>query len=261
AFVKLRPKAMIEIPYAVQGGGTLSAGTGVFVLGDMHSDNTLTFRGWCESNVSSSSSILWMTFSVPASMNENVPTVETPHPDVTVYGTYMLNGTQYKAYELGTSTLTAANVGWLNAELDADTDNPGRIVIPPKGDVEVDTGVDFYGTLIVDGNLHIKGNGANRFTAVAEYPAQICCKNIKLGNDNATLLVNGAVVCKTLDLDRTDDSLVSISGALVTTDNDGIVDETGSNTYVTLQWNSHYAQYHDFRFTAEPYTLLSWTDY
>lgn len=261
ARVMMRPDDMIEIPYAIQGGGTLGGDSSVHVAGDMYAQGYIMWDGDCSGNVSSSSVIIWTSYPFPASRSSYVAKVPTPTVDLSVYGDYVVNGEACKAYQFNSSKMTAIDAASLNSLLDSAKDNPGRIVVAKPGNFDLMNGLDFNGTLVIDGDLHMKDPGTYRLVAVMNYPAIVCTKEVKIDSDSTRIAIRGVTLCQRLNLNRKDDLRVVVDGALVTTGDDGIKDENGSNVDVTLTYNSAYAKYYDFSRTAMPYTLLSWTDY
>lgn len=262
ARVMVRPDPMIKVPYALQCGDMLVGYTSIHVVGDMHSNGLMSYYGDCTGNATSSSTILWWSASPPASKQQNVATVPTPTIDLSLYSKYVVNGSAYSAFQYNSSTMTASQAGLLNSYLDANmATNPGRIVIAKAGNFTIEAGVDFYGTLVVDGDLKVKDGAAHRIVAVANYPAIVCSGEIKVDSQSATFVVYGTALCETLNLQSKKYCYVAIYGALVTTTGSGIDDEDGTSTNITLTYNAHYAQYYDLSKTAMPFTLLSWIDY
>lgn len=263
ARVMMRPDPMVRIPYAIQCGGTLVATSSINVVGNMYSRGMLTSWGTCTGTASSSSSVLWLNlFSQPASKQSYVPLVDTPTIDVSLYGQYIVNGSEYTAYQYNSDKMSASGAGSLNSYLDANmATNPGRIVIAKAGNFAIEAGVDLYGTLIVDGDLKVKDSASHRIVAVENYPAIICNGDVKVESNTSTFVVYGTVVCGILNLSDKTGCNVSISGALVTTTGTGIDNAAKSGTSVTLTYNSHYAKYYDLSKTAMPFTVLSWSDY
>lgn len=261
AEVMVRPDSMIEIPYALQAGGMIAGDNTIHVNGDMYSKGMMQWSGDCTGNVSSSSTILWLSFTPPASSTSFAPTVETPTIDVSLYDKYVVNGTTCNAYHYDDNEMTASDADSINSALDSATDNPGRIVVVRTGDFKMKVGADFRGTLVVDGDLGIKGSGPHRIIATRNLPAVVCSQSITIEDDSATLMVYGAALCDTLDVGGKSDVSITLTGALVTADAGGIVDENGSGNAITLTHNDNYAKYYDFSVTGMPYTIISWTDY
>ncbi|HPF39452.1 MAG TPA: hypothetical protein PK093_12475 [Phycisphaerae bacterium] len=261
AKVKMRPDSLVEVPYAALCGDTLTASSSVRVIGPVHANGAIVYSGDCTGTMSSTGLILWLSLSAKPTTESYVDAVPMPTIDVSAYTQYIVNGSTCNAYYYDSSSMDATEAGTLNGILDADTDNPGRIVVVKKGDLTLESGLTFYGTLVVDGDLKIKDSGARQLTAVANYPAIVCSGSIRVETASAGLSVYGATLCQTLNGGNKKNASVSINGALIATDSEAIENEDASGASVTLTYNSHYAKFYDFRVSAMPYTLISWSDY
>lgn len=261
AHVLVRPEALISIPYALLADKDLDAGSDVTVLGDMHSNDDLIFRGTCEANVSAKKAIYWLTFSTPSSFTPFAPKVDAPKAQLDDYVQYTVDGATCNAYIYGSNNMTTTDAAALNSVLDADADNPGRIVVVPTGNLRISDGVVLNGTLVIDGNLGLDNGGSRTIVAVPNYPAIVCSGNIRARDDGAEIYVTGTVLCDQITTATKNDVVISITGAVVTEGANGIDTSSSSNPTIALKWDDVYSTYYDLSQAGLPITLIDWSDY
>lgn len=262
AHVLLPPPVIIDVPFATHAGGSLVIGSNVVVTGDIHAEGDITVEGYCNGNVSAGGSITWNSAAVPASMEAGARSQPVVAWDVADYLTYSVDGVAYSAMTTGDNRIDETDADTLNAMLDADTDNPGRIVVAPAGKLTIEPGVSLRATLVVDGDIEFSDSGWRRINAVENYPAIVCSGSVNVNSHDAIVDIVGPVLCTQLDLVNKKRVGLQIWGPLVTTDSDGIVKAGGSSTWMGFYSTTDRMDYYNFAVKGpEPYTILDWFEY
>lgn len=260
ATVMIPPQDEIRIPYAIQCGGTLNAAPNVTLVGDVHAESDITMEGACDGNVTSVGAISWASPSTPASAVEGAISIPTPRPDAASFVHYTVDGTTYSALVYGGATLDVGAAAAISAALDAAKDNPGRVVAVDTAALKIEEDVTLQGTLAVSGSVSFKGAGNHTIVSRAGYPAIMCKGDVGVETSDAIVAIYGPVICARLDLGSKKGVQFVVTGAVVTTADDGVYKEDGEDTTVTLTWDPARSSYHNLS-PRLPYTLIRWSEY
>lgn len=263
ARVIIPPLPKWKIAQAVLANAAVNVPSGITIAGNLHSNvlvNGPLLGGTCNGVVSAVGTAVWLAGGPPSAVQSLRPAVTCPPTTATLYQTYNILGQSYVAYSGFTqSSLTSGAATSLTTTLNAATNNPGRIVILPTGDVTLSANVNFTGCLVIQGNLTITGV-TNTLTAVADYPALVVTGDIRSGAAPATLTVTGPVVCggKITDNGRINSNL-QFNGAVIA---HGGIERTGSGSTLQFTWSSAGSTFWDFARSAQadPFTRLTWQE-
>ncbi len=247
-----------QIPYAYLGLSDTWLPSTLAVDGNLHVNGQLSAYSWCRSTVSASDYIWWNGSGPPAAVNRYVrPFPATPSGGSAQYANYTINGVKYTAYAYSKTSLSKSDADALNA-LNWSATNPGRIIITPSGNFQINKDAALNGTLVVRGNLYVDNTGA-RINAQPDYPALVVFGSIAYNRHNATLDCNGSLVCFGGVYDQGYVTNLSVTGAMIL---GWGFNSVGSGDNYRATYDCAKATFWDFSRSAErlPMTVLSWTE-
>lgn len=218
-------------------GGSCTTGGTTAVNGDVYCGGNIVNWRTINGDVYAAGSITGTTQG-----RKHTPTTTPPvqWPPVTIarlVPNYYVNGASYAASAIGVSPATGYAIA-------PSAGNPAGVAYY-VGDLELRDNTNIQGTLVVSGNLTIKGIN-NRITATKNYPAIVVGGNIHL-HDNSSLSVNGLVVAGGSVSMQSFGIHLAVNGGLYAAQNANIdAWQMGSSTTITadhsrtalLLWNS-----------------------
>jgi hypothetical protein len=184
----------------------------------------------------------------------------TPAPsagNLNYYLTYTYQGQTYSATQLGSATLTSANMPAANPAT-----NPLNVYYYSGGDLTLTGPINLNGTLVVKGgNLVLQGSG-NTITAQSGMPALITDKALKVKGTNNSLTVNGVLYAASgiANTGINTGSTLTINGAILVSSGTTL---TSSGTAVSITYNSSLANAPNITTANQSPTsvkLVSWSE-
>jgi len=262
ATVLVPPSDTIAINQAYLAGDRAIIDSGVILDGDLHVNEFLWAFGVCTGHVSATQAVVWSNPSPPASITENADPIDVPQPNISAYPSYVIRDNTCTALVYSSDTITPTNAVAINSLLDAQTNNPGRIIYVNTSRVRIYGGAKINGTIVVNGPVEFDGSGSTNIEAVANYPALVSTGTVSVKADSHYVGITGTVLCGDFDMESRADSRVALSGAIVTTNMPGIAGVDGLGSYFYAIWNEDRAKYYDLTKTGErrPVTILSWEE-
>ena len=230
----------------------------VRVTGDLHVNNGWLYStGWCNGNVSATSTVQWYGSGPPASITASAPTLAVPAGTLAKYKSYTLGSSNYSAYTYSKNNMTSGDATTVNA-LSWPTTNPGRIIYV-NSDFELKTGAVLNGTLVIKGNLQINGTGI-QVTAVQDYPAIVMTGYIWFTNNSDAATINGSVICPVGIYDNLRVVNLTVNGTCIMGYGFNTI---GTTDQIRFNWDANRSTFWDFENgtgVRNPMTLLSWQD-
>lgn len=240
-----------QVTHGVVIGGTgASLPNSVSITGDIfnNGDFLLNFAR-IDGDVSSCGTVFDPFNLIDGSVATGVEPIDFPDVDMEYYKAYGLGEDGYVALELTTEHLEADNP--LNNGGAITDQNVGGVVwLKPVGNerVRLRDNVNFEGTIIIDGDLVIDGQGIT-LTAVDGFPALITTGRA-LVSANSEITINGLVVARGGIAPRdgqAEGSSTTINGALIA---DWLGYDPSLQGNHQLNYNAEYCSVYDF--SAQP---------
>jgi len=262
ATVLVPPSGTITVDQALLAGDRIALDTSVFIVGDVHVNEFLWSFGYVSGHVSATQSVIWSNPSPPASITENAPTVVLPTLDPTNYLAYWVKGSEYQALVYPDKTITPANAAIINSALDAQTNNPGRVVYCTEtGKLEVEPGVSINGTLAGEFNLEFIDAGNRAVVPEDGFPAVATTGHIHAEDDGTVVNLGGMVFGEMIEFHNKDNVRMGINGPLIITDSDGLKNMSGASAVLSVGWSEAKATIYDpAAGDRRPITILSWEE-
>lgn len=258
------PRATRSHGLFISAGGNVQLPGTVQVNGNLYVSNELINYAAVSGNVYCSGAVLDPLHLIGGLIYQFVEPVQAPTISVQQYVQYGLNGKNYSAITCNRSTLSQN--GELAGGRSITATNPGGVVYlcPTDGSsVKLTGGLNFQGTLIIDGDIVINGSNIN-LTAVDGYPAIVASGAVRVDNSCTDLVINGLVAADGGIVGGTgdgDNSSLTINGALY--GRTGGYASTLKGTHV-LNYQSALAQVYDFSLPAAQrvpkVTVTRWND-
>lgn len=262
ATVLVPPSDTIAIRQGYLAGDRAIIDTGVIIDGDLHVNENLWAFGVCSGHVSATALVIWSNPSPPASITQAADKVTVPTANISAYPSYVIRDNTCTALLYSVGTITPANAVAINSALDAQTNNPGRIVYANTSSLRIYGGAQINGTIVVDGPVEFDGSGTTNIVAVDRYPALVSTDTVSVKADSHYVGFTGTVLCGDFDMESRADCRVALSGAIVTTAMPGISGVDGLGSYFYATWNEDRSKYYDLTKTGDsrPITILSWKE-
>ncbi len=262
ATVLVPPSDTISISQAYLAGDRAIIDSGVVIDGDMHVNENIWAFGVCSGNVSAVYSVIWSNPSPPASITQNADSVPVPPANISAYPSYVIKDNTCTALVYSAGVITPANAVAINSALDAQTNNPGRIVYANTSSLRIYGGAQINGTIVIDGSVEFDGSGTTNIVAVDRYPALVSTGTVSVEADSHYVGLTGTVLCGDFDMESRADCRVALSGALVTSAMPGISGVDGLGSYFYATWHEDRSKYYDLTKTGDsrPVTILSWEE-
>jgi len=247
------------------GNGIVWTPWGMSLRGDVHVNGTLFNLGMVDGDASATAGLTDPLLRITGATDPSADAVEVPNVRYDDYrDKYKIGGTEYKVVEYkevdmtsdcllaGGGAVTATNVGGLT-HLKPDAGNT----------VTLHQGLDFTGTLVIDGDLVL--DGANiTLTAVSRFPAIVATGRVIVTNAARNVTINGAVVAAggiVTDGQPTWQSNTTINGALICRSGGYASDLGGAHV---LNYDAERARVYDFSLPEASnipvVTLVEWND-
>ncbi len=171
-------------------GGNATLGTTAVVYGDTYCGGALASWRTVRGDIYAGGTI-WSNSTGQKYTPASAPVPWPPVTCAALEPEYYINGTTFTAQVVGASAVT----GYASSPVSS---NPAGMVFY-VGDLELNGPTNIDGTLVVTGNLTVKGHG-NVITATKNFPAVVVGGNLKV-ESNTSLTVNGlAVVGQGMDI-------------------------------------------------------------
>lgn len=253
------PEPKWRVPFALYSGAYLDVPTTAEVQGDLHAESDIVGYGWCNGAISATGSIDWQGTGPPTSITPLAPSVASPPVDPSLYTSYVHKGNTYSARNWPYNDIYWNEAQNLNGQ-DWSTTNPGRIIKPPVGSLLLRDMVRLSGTLVVEGNLLISGNGI-QVNSVDGYPALVVTGDIRFASDSSDIVIDGSVLCGGRIDDRGRPVSLEITGACMVHGSNPLNSSGAMDTF-RFVWSPTRSVFWDLASTArhEPMTILSWQE-
>ena len=227
------------------GGGTSWLPLQLTINGDFHVNGNLVNMGQINGDASARGFIVDFFYRIQGSKTPNADEREMPGVEPADYDSYYVYGSTYQSAQKTTNHFFSNDP--LSGGGAITPSNPGGVVVlKPSGGtlVRLRDNVQFQGTMVIDGDLELKGNNV-QLTAVDKYPALIVKGKIYV-RENTQTTISGLVVAGggIVPHEVSSDSQTEINGGLV----------AGSKGYDlllagqhTLNYDSAKCEIYDFR--------------
>ena len=250
-----------RIPFALLSDHDLTVIGQATITGKTHANGRIRNSGRLTDTVSATGSISWLALLIPKpELLPNFESFSAPRASMSMYENYVINETAYSAVRHDPSAFTQAHANAYNS-VDMSATNIGRI-IRIRGGADIQTPVTVYGTLLVDGDLRIKGSGTLTVHPEPGFPALVVKDDIRLDDNRASLVANGSVIARRIDLRGKSQVSVVIRGAVITDSDDAFKDPPLLGGSVEVEWDEEKATFWNLERTADPdpVTILEWTE-
>lgn len=240
------------------GGALTSLPASLTVNGDIHVNGQLSNLAFINGDAGATDGLSDPMGRISGSTSGDAE--EIPVPDIRLddYIQYTLAGKDYNAVQFTGLFFFAANPLANGGAVTPDNIAGVVYLKPESGDtVILKNGLNFTGTLVIDGNVQLQGNDIT-LTPVKGFPVIVATGSIQITNSSAKdVNINGTVVAKlgVVAIGPTPQSSTTINGALIS-------DQTG---YDGSLEGAHFLNYRPdlvdlYNFSAGPVTVLTWND-
>ncbi len=244
------------------GGAVMELPEALTIHGDFHANGHLHNMAFINGDASATDGLVDPQGRITGTTNGSAAPAQVPSIDYTHYVSYTIDDTTYNAAPFTGDTLhindPLARGGAVTEQ------NIGGVVYltPDDGDtVTLSANLDFTGTLIIDGDILLGGQGI-ALTAVEGFPAIVASGALLVTRNARSVTINGVVVANEGVMVSGGDiknSSTTINGALVCRERGYQVAMNGTHT---LTYDQQRALLYDFGQTQAqaPVVILEWRD-
>lgn len=250
------------IPYACFDRGTFTVPARTYIYGDLHANGAITgmLGSYCNGNVSSTGTILWLGSGPPTSQAILAASYSGPAGTTSKYETYTIRGTTYNALVINDNDISKADADALNA-VSLTSTNPGRVIVYKGGDIIIRANVSLLGTLVVTaGDAEFRDSGAHQITAESGFPAMVVADDIHIyDNDEPVTILGSVILADQIDLNNNRRSTLNVTGSLIKS---GSIIAIASDSAVRVTWDANRSWFWDVESTPtpQPITVLNWKE-